>query len=381
MSSKCRVLFFCIDSENYGGGSKMIARLLENLDKDIFEPVVITQRKGELYKNLPNINKKIVPFDGVLRQSGLTKQLPHALPSLCARILQYNWRVRNLLLSADIIWCHNIRAVLTISPLAKLVSAPVIWNIGLGRVSEGKYQYLHKLSFLFSDYIFIESEEQLNRIFQQNQIKKHRDRFRIFYKGINTDEFGPDEFFPDFFGSGTHVGTAASIVPRKGIGQFVNTAKILAESRADIQFHIAGKTIDDQYRQEIESDIKKAGLSDRVTFHGWVDNMPAYLSGLDVFVLTSKNEGIPGAVREALAMKTPVVATDVGGTSEAVLDGECGYLVEVGDIQETARRIEQLLDNESMRHQFGEAGRNHIVENFSIESYTRSYESFFMDIY
>jgi glycosyltransferase involved in cell wall biosynthesis len=358
----------------------MIVRLLENLDKNAFEPIVITQKRGELYKNLPEISKKIIPFDGVLRQSGLTKKLPNALPSLCARILQYNWRVRDLLLSADIIWCHNVRAVLTISPLAKLVSAPVIWNIGLGRVSEGKYRYLHKLSFSFSDYVFIESEEQLDRIFQQNQIEKHRNRFRIFYKGIDTDEFDPDKFSTDFFGSGTHVGTAASIVPRKGISQFVDAAKMLTEDQTDIQFHIAVRTVDNQYQQEIESDIQRAGLSDRITFHGWVDNIPAYLSGLDVFVLTSKNEGIPGAVREALAMETPVIATDVGGTSEAVLDGECGYLVGVGDIKETARRIEQLLNNESMRHQFGEAGRNHIVRNFSIESYTQSYESFFLDI-
>ncbi len=104
--------------------------------------------------------------------------------------------------------------------------------------------------------------------------------------------------------------------------------------------------------------------------------MPGYLNSLDVFVLPSLNEGIPGAVREALAMEVPVIATDVGGTSEAVVDGTTGYLVPVEDAEQIAWKVIQLLNDQSERRELGKQGRIHIIENFSIESYVRDYEKF-----
>jgi len=77
-----------------------------------------------------------------------------------------------------------------------------------------------------------------------------------------------------------------------------------------------------------------------------------------------------------MAMGVPVIATDVGGTSEAVLDGETGFLVEPENTEQLSEKVSQLLADSSKRRELGRRGQRHIVEKLSIESYVRDHEQF-----
>jgi glycosyltransferase involved in cell wall biosynthesis len=97
------------------------------------------------------------------------------------------------------------------------------------------------------------------------------------------------------------------------------------------------------------------------------------LVGADLFLLPSETESFGLAALEALACKVPVIATDVGGLPEVVREGENGFLLPVGDVDGMAAAAMKLLEDDSMRREFGEAGRRWAVERFDEASVVRQY--------
>ncbi len=384
MSSRVRVVFFHIGSETFGGGSKMLLRLLQSIDKEKFEPLLLSNANDELCQKADDhgIEVKVVPFYGALDtyNRGLLSEL-HLLPFAGLRTLQFNVNVRQYLSEADIIWCKNLRAVLTLLPHIVATRTPTIWNIGLGLESSGKITHLNSLALRAVDHVFIESEKQAKRIFTTAQYNSHAAKFTVFHKGIDTSKFDPQSVKSSNESDTFTIGTAASLTPRKGIAYLIDALPMILEEREDVRLRIAGTAPDghEDYENQLREMVDQYGIGSHVEFLGWVEDMPAYLYSLDVFVLPSLNEGIPGAVREALAMEVPVIATDVGGTSDVVIDVETGYLIPPDDAQEIADRVLRLYTKSHMRNA-GTRGRELIQNQFSVEKYVENYEMFLSEI-
>ncbi|MGQ3720245.1 glycosyltransferase family 4 protein [Natrialba aegyptia] len=240
-------------------------------------------------------------------------------------------------------------------------------------------RYLNSIALRAVDHVFIESEEQAQRIFSATQYERCRDQFTIFHKGIDTSEFDPRQFEGTREEEEFRIGTAASISPRKGLGYLIDALPTILAEKENVTLSIAGKPPDGgkEYKERLKERVHRHNIEDHVEFIGWIDDMPHFLNTLDVFVLPSLNEGIPGSVREALAMEVPVVATDVGGTSNVVIDGQNGYLIEPEDTTAIIQPVLSLLDNPSKRSSMGKRGREIIQELFSIENYNSQYEQFF----
>ena len=105
------------------------------------------------------------------------------------------------------------------------------------------------------------------------------------------------------------------------------------------------------------------------------------LSMIDLFALTSHNEASPVSIMEALSCCRPVVATDVGSIDESVLEGRNGFLVPAGNEELMAARWIEVLSDASLRQRLGSAGREHIVENSSLDSMTEGYMSLVEQLY
>jgi glycosyltransferase involved in cell wall biosynthesis len=122
---------------------------------------------------------------------------------------------------------------------------------------------------------------------------------------------------------------------------------------------------------QMQKEAAALGVSERVAFLGNRTNVADFLAVSDLFVLTSNSEGLPISILEALRSGLPVIATDVGGVKDAVLDFVNGRLVPRGDVAALQGAIAALADSPSTRTQMGDAGRRLYEQKFTAEQMVR----------
>ena len=122
-----------------------------------------------------------------------------------------------------------------------------------------------------------------------------------------------------------------------------------------------------------------AGASD-VVFLGKQPAIVDLMSLADVYCLPSADESFGLSALEAMACEVPIVATRVGGVPEVVADNECGYLVPVGDIDQMAERILQLIQDKPLAQRFGRAGRERALTLFPEDKIVSQYESLYQSV-
>ena len=191
---------------------------------------------------------------------------------------------------------------------------------------------------------------------------------RSFPYGVDTARFAPRDRARARAALGLDaerhvVGTIGRLNAQKGHTYLLQAAERLAERRADIEWVIAG---DGEVRARLEAEARLRGLEQHVRFLGHRSDVPEILAALDVFVLSSNFEGMCFAVAEALAVEVPVVATDVGGVSQSVVDGETGLLVPPRDPAALADAIERLVDDGDEATRLGSAGRQRVEELYDL---------------
>ena len=130
-------------------------------------------------------------------------------------------------------------------------------------------------------------------------------------------------------------------------------------------------------RAKVEQMCRQHCICDSIAFVGSLPVIEEVLVGADVFLLPSESESFGLAALEALACEVPVVATTVGGIPEVVVDGECGYLCPVGDIECMAAATLRLLRDEPLRRAFGAAGRRRAVEVFAQDAIVGRYRAIY----
>ncbi|NOG50405.1 MAG: glycosyltransferase [Chloroflexi bacterium] len=138
------------------------------------------------------------------------------------------------------------------------------------------------------------------------------------------------------------VGIAGRMVPIKNHALFLDAAAQIHAQRPDVRFVIIG---DGELRADLEQKIDALALRKVVTVTGWISDMAHAYADLDVFALSSINEGTPVTVIEALAAGCPVVATHVGGLPDLLEGGRLGKLVSSGNSHALAESILETLDN------------------------------------
>jgi glycosyltransferase involved in cell wall biosynthesis len=150
----------------------------------------------------------------------------------------------------------------------------------------------------------------------------------------------------------------------KGIEYLVDAVAGLRDELPDLQLVIAG---DGPGRRALEQRARKSGISDRVRFAGWVDDIENEMAEWQIAALPSLAEGLGIAALEAMAAGMPVIASDVGGLREIIQDGTTGFLIPPRNPASLAAKIAELARNPELRSRVGEAARAHVAKNFSIE--------------
>jgi glycosyltransferase involved in cell wall biosynthesis len=137
---------------------------------------------------------------------------------------------------------------------------------------------------------------------------------------------------------------------------------------------------DGEMRNELERRTASLGVTSRVHFMGWWPDVSSAIADMDVVALTSRNEGTPVSLIEALASGRPVVSTDVGGVRAVVQDGRSGYLVPPASSPAVASSLERLIEDEEGRHEMGRAGRAWVIEHFTEERLIEDMRALYLSI-
>ena len=156
----------------------------------------------------------------------------------------------------------------------------------------------------------------------------------------------------------------------KGIEDFLEAAAVIGTAHPDVRFLVVGNPspIDNlAYLDELSRHAQRLGLTDRVIFTGLRDDVPALLSAVDVSVMPSLNEALSNVLLESMAAGAPVVATDVGGTIEALQHERNGLLIPAANPAAMAAAIDRLLSNPSLARDLGARARQSIADNFSLD--------------
>jgi glycosyltransferase involved in cell wall biosynthesis len=155
------------------------------------------------------------------------------------------------------------------------------------------------------------------------------------------------------------VGMISNFKPQKSPVDFVEVAARVLKQTDSVHFVMAG---DGELRPAVEDRIRKYAIGGNFTLLGWQHDMPETYRNLDVVVLTSLWEGLPCVFSEAMASGLPVVATNVDGAREAIIDGENGFLHEPHDVDAMAESVLRLVTDQELRHTMGRRGQDRVME-------------------
>lgn len=162
-------------------------------------------------------------------------------------------------------------------------------------------------------------------------------------------------------------GTVGRLVPVKDHHTLLVAFAKLRERFPFCNLQILGSG---ELQEELRMFAVALGLTQAVRFHGWSTDIPGFLSRIDTFVLSSRSEGLPMTLLEAMAAGVPVVSTAVGGVPEVVEPAGCGWLARPGDPVDLAAKMECAL---STRDDRGSRARSAVVKEYSVECMARRY--------
>ncbi len=173
----------------------------------------------------------------------------------------------------------------------------------------------------------------------------------MLYPGIDLREFDPDRCDAQARarlraelgvpGDVPLIGMIGNMNRFKGHAYFIRAAQRIKEQVKTAKFLVVGRKLDTDpdYWEQMQQLTAECGLKDDLIFAGFQEEIAGLLSSWDVFVLSSVLESCPNVVLEAMAMRVPIVATDVGAVSELVLDGRTGFVVPPHDAEALARAV------------------------------------------
>lgn len=368
------------------GAQKSLYTYLTYLDKDKIEPVFLSPGKGILTSKIEElgISTKIINYPNELNQTGKEMRANNYIKKfkMGIAILKYIIILFKSLSKKDydLVYCNDIRSILTFGLAARLKGIPVVWYVRIDK----KLGIANWLAAIIANKI-VTIANSVQDIFPKKFIPKSNKKFTTIYTGINLNEVDSiriEKSIHEELKINKETKIAAligSIQPRKGHMELIKSLIKLKEERFfetnTIKILIIGDILDDtqkDYYKELESLVLKHGLNDYVVFLGWRNDIYSIMKQINLLILPSFSEGLPRTVLEAQSCSCPVIATDVAGTGEIIINKKNGLLVTPGNIDELTNAFKYMFEDKSRLENMGKKGRVIIEEKFTINSYVDS---------
>lgn len=373
-ANRIKLLKF-ITGFDIGGTERHVVNLARRLDHSKFEmSMACLHKQGPFLKDIERLQIPVEEYSiGSLRsRKALTEQVR------CARAIRSN--------QIEIVHTYGFYSNVFGVPAAKLGGATrVIASIRDTLEFPPIQRFAHKFVCQLADYIFVNAEVIKRQLVSYGY---NRDKIKVIKNGIDLSRFARknesgklrQEF--GLYPSAPVVVVLSRLSRIKGIGPFLEAAALVTKRCEDARFLIVGDINDDPgYTATLKRQAVRLGLGRRVIFAGFRLDVPEILSEATISVLPCETgEGLSNSILESMAVGLPVIATTVGGNPEIVADGRTGLLVPPGDPGALAQAISLLLADPDMARRFGAAGKQRVVEEFSLERMVRVTEKFYLDL-
>lgn len=364
-------------SFDVGGLENGVVNLVNHMDPERFRHVIIALTRCE-----PSFSSRIVRDD--VDFIDLHKPPGHGV-KLYPRLLKLFRELK-----PDIVHTRNLAALEATVP-ARLAGVPVRihgehgWDVSDPGGTRLKYKLLRRFYRPYVSHYIALSGHLESYLAKAVGVPAAR-RTRI-CNGVDTARFHPAkggrallEGSPFNLSGPLVIGTVGRLQAVKDQLNLVRAFALLMQrvpnDSRQLRLMIVG---DGPLRPQVEAEIRSFGLQERVWLAGARSDVPDVLRAIDVFVLPSKAEGISNTILEAMATGLPVVATNVGGNGELVVQGATGALVPANNPEMIARYLEAYVRQPELRSQHGAAGRARVEAEFSIQAMVARYEAVYLD--
>jgi len=360
-------VLFLITELNVGGAEMVVAKMAAHLNKDRFHCSVCSLLPdGRLADVLQEQGVKTLSLDikSKLDLGGLFKLV---------RLLRRE--------KIDILHTHLFHVNLLGRIAGRLAGVPVIISHqhGVERNRSKVRSLLDRLTSRYADLVISTCEVVKETLIKRDKISPGK--IRIIYNGVETPNVNVESSSVrrdlGIALDAPVIGVVANLRPMKGYDTFLKAARMILDEVENARFLIVGGG---PLEDELKALAFKLGIWPQTIFTGFRDDVPNLLATMDVFVLPSLWEGVPMALLEAMAMAKPVVATEVGGIPEIVIDGVTGLLVPPRDPDALAEAIIALLQDRERAEAMGQAGRERVEKYFTVERMVQKTEALYEEL-
>jgi glycosyltransferase involved in cell wall biosynthesis len=351
------------------GPGRRVCEIAARLDRDRFDVSVIALRGGALAESLKtdSTSLKILDMSGLL---GLVR-----LGGLSGMIRDFQ---------PDLVHTHGFQADFVGRPAARLAAAPnVVHTVheAEGRFKPWQFAYARLLGGYCARVICVSPSV---KEYHAGRSGLPASRYNVVPSGIDVDAFSPDLEARDRLRNQWGVEDSQPVVAYvgridrdQGIETLLSAFSHLAARGHAMDLVIAG---DGSGRRIVENFIRHGEGGSRCRLLGFVDDVRAVLSAVDIFTTASTSQGHPLSPTEAMAAGLPVVATRAPGLRDIVIDGVTGLLAAPRDVLGLAERIERLGDDPELCKQLGEYGRSRVGVQYPVSTMIETIEAIYTDV-
>jgi len=375
--NKNRPIVFLASVLHFGGAIKSTLALIEELNKK--EDVIILDVCGYCPEYIAELGKRNINYEIICPKLKNPIIGNHPIIRfwrmliLSFSLLKVICRLRKILdkINPRIIWMNSERSIFSVRK-AVGTKFPTLMFI---RGQHTKLRWYCLKDWKKLDLIVGNNDKSLNFF---RRFDWASDKLAVAYNGIDFEGIQKNLTISENLpckDAGFKIVMPATLIPLKAHSVAIKGFAKFCKHNLDSVLWICGdhpNKLPLDYENSLHELCHTLGVADKVFFLGWRSDVPVIIKVSDVMILTSKTEGLPRSILEAMALGVPVISTRVGGIPEVIRDGKDGILIDIGDSNGVTKALSELKHPE-FRHRIANSAMNRVKTDFTIEKQAKAF--------
>lgn len=369
-------ILFVIDNLQFGGGERVFSQIINTLNPDRYKIFVTSFPDGPFSEAITNQHVEYLPLN-------FSKRFNPRLLFQIKNIIKLNHiQIVHGQGSRAEFYARIAHRLAGNSKYISTVAMPVEgFDVGIWR--KKIYRLFDKISEEFVDE-FIAVSDSLKNILIYERGTNPGKVLRI-HNGIELDKYSEEDgnsrsTIRKEFSVGDEellIGAIGRLVWQKGFEYLIRAIPAIIRKYPNTKFIVVG---DGQLENRLKAQSSRLKVSDHLVFPGFRSDIKEILSAIDILVISSLLEGFPMVTLEAMAMAKPIIATNISGIDEQIVDEESGLLIPFQDPDAISKAVLRLIRDKRLARELGENAENRVAKLFSVSKMIRETEKIYHSI-